>query len=239
MRPLPRRHDFMDAGSIFGNSTPNGFAQARQEMVETQIRRRRITDSRVLECLERVPRHEFVPAEFRNRAYEDAPLPIGEGQTISQPYIVAAMTAALRLQGNERVLEIGTGFGYQAAVLACLAREVFTVEFRAKLATEAAERLARLGYDNAHVHCGDGTLGLPEFAPYDAILVAAAAPSAPAPLLAQLAEGGRMVVPVGDVENQDLQMIERGRGTFRTVMLEPCRFVPLLGAHGWKGTPQR
>ena len=229
----------MDPGGIFGNSTSNGFAQERQEMVETQIRRRHITDSRVLECLERVPRHEFVPAEFRNRAYEDAPLPIGEGQTISQPYIVAAMTAALRLQGNERVLEIGTGFGYQAAVLACLAREVFTVEFRAKLATEAAERLARLGYENAHVHCGDGTLGLPEFAPYDAILVAAAAPSAPAPLLAQLAEGGRMVVPVGDVENQDLQMIERGRGTFRTVMLEPCRFVPLLGAHGWKGTPQR
>jgi protein-L-isoaspartate(D-aspartate) O-methyltransferase len=229
----------MDPGGIFGNSTPNGFAQAREEMVETQIRRRHITDSRVLECLERVPRHEFVPAEFRNRAYEDAPLPIGEGQTISQPYIVAAMTAALRLQGNERVLEIGTGFGYQAAVLACLAREVFTVEFRAKLATEAAGRLARLGYENAHVHCGDGTLGLPEFAPYDAILVAAAAPSAPAPLLAQLAEGGRMVVPVGDVENQDLQMIERGRGTFRTIMLEPCRFVPLLGAHGWKGTPQR
>jgi protein-L-isoaspartate(D-aspartate) O-methyltransferase len=229
----------MDPGGIFGNSTPNGFAQARQEMVETQIRRRHITDSRVLECLERVPRHEFVPAEFRSRAYEDAPLPIGEGQTISQPYIVAAMTAALRLQGNERVLEIGTGFGYQAAVLACLAREVFTVEFRAKLATEAVERLARLGYENAHVHCGDGTLGLPEFAPYDAILVAAAAPSAPAPLLAQLAEGGRMVVPVGDVENQDLQMIERGRGTFRTIVLEPCRFVPLLGAHGWKGTPQR
>ena len=229
----------MDAGGIFGNSTPDGFAQARQEMVEMQIRRRHITDSRVLECLERVPRHEFVPAEFRDRAYEDAPLPIGEGQTISQPYIVAAMTAALRLQGDERVLEIGTGLGYQAAVLACLAREVFTVEFRAALATEAAARLTRLGYKNAHVHCGDGTLGLLEFTPYDAILVAAAAPSVPAPLLALLAEGGRMVVPVGDVENQDLQMIERDRGTFRTIMLEPCRFVPLLGAHGWKETPQR
>jgi protein-L-isoaspartate(D-aspartate) O-methyltransferase len=229
----------MDAGSIFENSTPDGFAQARQEMVETQIRRRHITDSRVLECLERVPRHEFVPAEFRDRAYEDAPLPIGEGQTISQPYIVAAMTAALRLQGNERVLEIGTGFGYQAAVLACLAREVFTVEFRAALATEAGERLARLGCKNVHVHCGDGTLGLPEFAPYDAVLVAAAAPSVPAPLLAQLAEDGRMVVPVGDVENQDLQLVERSHNTFRTTMLEPCRFVPLLGAHGWKGTAQR
>ncbi len=239
MRLLPRRRDLMDASGIFGNNTPNGFAQARQEMVETQIRRRHITDSRVLECLERVPRHEFVPAEFRDRAYEDAPLPIGEGQTISQPYIVAAMTAALRLQGNERVLEIGTGFGYQAAVLACLAREVFTVEFRAELATEAAERLARVGYKNAHVHCGDGTLGLPEFAPYDAILVAAAAPSVPAPLLAQLGEDGRMVVPVGDVENQDLRLIERSHDTFRTSMLEPCRFVPLLGVHGWKETPQR
>jgi protein-L-isoaspartate(D-aspartate) O-methyltransferase len=239
MRPRPLPPDFMDAGSIFGNSTHNGFAQARQEMVETQIRRRHITDSRVLECLERVPRHEFVPAEFRARAYEDAPLPIGEGQTISQPYIVAAMSAALHLQGDERVLEIGTGFGYQAAVLACLAREVFTVEFRAGLATEAAERLARLGYKNAHVHCGDGTLGLPEFAPYDAILVAAAAPSVPAPLLAQLAQGGRVVVPVGDVENQDLQLVERSHDTFRTTMLEPCRFVPLLGAHGWKGTAQR
>jgi protein-L-isoaspartate(D-aspartate) O-methyltransferase len=229
----------MDAGGIFGSSTRNDFKQARQEMVETQIRRRHITDSRVLECLERVPRHEFVPAEFRDRAYEDAPLPIGEGQTISQPYIVAAMTAALHLQGNERVLEIGTGFGYQAAVLACLARDVFTVEFRAGLATEAVERLARLDYNNAHVHCGDGTLGLPEFAPYDAILVAAAAPSVPAPLLAQLAEGGRMVVPVGDVENQDLQLVECSHDTFRTTMLEPCRFVPLLGAHGWKGTAQR
>ena len=239
MRPLPRRHDFMDVGGNFGNDRANGFAQARLEMVETQIRRRHITDGRVLECLERVPRHEFVPAEFRARAYEDAPLPIGEGQTISQPYIVAAMTAALRLQGNERVLEIGTGFGYQAAVLACLAREVFTVEFRAELATEAAERLARLDFKNVHVHCGDGTLGLPEFAPYDAILVAAAAPSVPAPLLAQLAEGGRMIVPVGDVENQDLRLIERSHDTFRTIMLEPCRFVPLLGAHGWKDSPQQ
>src|SRR5258707_7469969 len=229
----------MEQGGNFGNSTPDGYGQARHEMVETQIRKRHVTDGRVLECLERVPRHEFLPAEFRERAYEDAPLPIGEGQTISQPYIVSAMTAALRLQGNERVLEIGTGCGYQAAVLACLAREVSSVEFRAELATEAAERLARLDFKNVHVHCGDGTLGLPEFAPYDAILVAAAAPSVPAPLLAQLAEGGRMIVPVGDVENQDLRLIERSRDTFRTIMLEPCRFVPLLGAHGWKDSPQQ
>jgi protein-L-isoaspartate(D-aspartate) O-methyltransferase len=230
---------FMAVAGNFESDAPNGFAQVRLEMVETQIRRRHITDSRVLDCLERVPRHEFVPAEFRARAYEDAPLPIGEGQTISQPYIVAAMTVALRLRGDERVLEIGTGFGYQAAVLACLTREVFTVEFREELATEAAGRLARLGYENVHVHCGDGTLGLPEFAPYDAILVAAAAPSVPTPLLAQLADGGRMVVPVGDVENQDLRLIERSHDTFRTIMLEPCRFVPLLGAHGWKESRQR
>ncbi len=234
MRLPLRRRDFMDASGNSVGATPNDYEQARREMVDTQIRKRHVTNSRVLECMERVPRHEFVPAEFRARAYEDAPLPIGEGQTISQPYIVAAMTAALGLQGNERVLEIGTGFGYQAAVLACLAREVFSVEFRAPLATQAAERLSRLGYTNVHVHSGDGTLGLPEFAPYDAILVAAAAPSVPAPLLAQLADGGRMVVPVGGVENQDLRLIERNQDTFRTTMLEPCRFVPLLGAHGWK-----
>jgi protein-L-isoaspartate(D-aspartate) O-methyltransferase len=238
MRPLLRLRNLMDASRNSGGGTDHDYEHARHEMVDTQIRKRHVADSRVLECLERVPRHEFVPDEFRGRAYEDAPLPIGEGQTISQPYIVAAMTAALCLQGNERVLEIGTGFGYQAAVLACLAREVFSVEFRTALATEAAGRLSRLGYTNVHVHCGDGTLGLSEFAPYDAILVAAAAPSVPAPLLTQLADGGRIVVPVGGVENQDLQLIERSGDTFHTTMLEPCRFVPLLGAHGWKESSQ-
>jgi protein-L-isoaspartate(D-aspartate) O-methyltransferase len=228
----------MDASRNSETSTYQDYERARHEMVEAQIRKRHVTDTRVLECLERVPRHEFVPPEFRFRAYEDAPLPIGEGQTISQPYIVAAMTAALHLQGNERVLEIGTGFGYQAAVLACLAREVFSVELRAALATQAAERLSRLGYTNVHVHCGDGTLGLPEFAPYDAILVAAAAPSVPTPLFAQLADGGRMVVPVGGVENQELHLIQRSNDTFHTTILEPCRFVPLLGVHGWKESSQ-
>lgn len=229
----------MDASNTSGNRTEAGYDLAREKMVEVQIRKRNVTDGRVLECMERVPRHEFVPTEFRDRAYEDAPLPIGDGQTISQPYIVAAMSAALRLQGDERVLEIGTGLGYQAAVLACLAREVFSVEFRSKLATESSERVMRLGYKNIHVHCGDGTLGLPEFAPYNAILVAAAAPSIPEPLLAQLAEGGRMVVPVGDVENQELRLIEHSHDTFRTIMLEPCRFVPLVGAHGWKDVSRR
>ena len=215
------------------------YAEARAEMVEKQLRRRGINDARVLQAMNAVPRHQFVPAEFARRAYEDAPLPIGEGQTISQPYIVAAMTAALRLTGNERILEIGAGSGYQAAVLACLAREVFTIESRPELATSAAERLARLGYANVHVHCGDGTLGLPEFAPFDAILVAAASPATPAPLLAQLADGGRMVIPVGSVENQELQLIERVSDKTRITTLEPCRFVPLVGAHGWKESPPR
>jgi protein-L-isoaspartate(D-aspartate) O-methyltransferase len=219
--------------------SPSQYDDARRGMVETQLRRRGISDPRVLAAMSAVPRHEFVPPDLRIRAYEDAPVPIGEGQTISQPYIVAAMTVALRLTGSERVLEIGAGCGYQAAVLATLAREVFTIEYRPELATSAAERLARLCYANVHVHCGDGTLGLPEFAPFDAILVAAAAPAAPAPLLAQLAEGGRMVIPVGSVENQELHLVERVNGKISTTLLEPCRFVPLIGAHGWKESSSR
>jgi protein-L-isoaspartate(D-aspartate) O-methyltransferase len=234
-RPKPSKA--MSDPSLGGS--PSLYEAARRAMIETQLRRRGIHETRVLAAMGTVPRHEFVPPDFRNRAYEDAPLPIGDGQTISQPYIVAAMTMALRLRGSERVLEIGTGCGYQAAVLASLAKEVFTIEYRAELATSAAERLARLGYANVHVHCGDGTLGLPEFAPFDAILVAAAAPAVPAPLLAQLAEGGRMVVPVGSVENQELQLIERVNDKFRTSMLEGCRFVPLVGAHGWKESSSR
>jgi protein-L-isoaspartate(D-aspartate) O-methyltransferase len=219
--------------------SPSQYDAARRAMIETQLRRRGIHDARVLAAMSAVPRHEFVPPDFRGRAYEDAPLPIGDGQTISQPYIVAAMTMALRLSGGERVLEIGAGCGYQAAVLASLAREVFTIEYRPELATSAAARVARLCYANVHVHCGDGTLGLPEFAPFDAILVAAAAPTAPAPLLAQLAEGGRMVIPVGSVENQELQLIERVDGKCHITTLEPCRFVPLIGAHGWKDSSSR
>jgi protein-L-isoaspartate(D-aspartate) O-methyltransferase len=210
------------------------YPAQRLEMIEKQVRRRGITDPGVLAAMLAVPRHEFVPEEIRSSAYEDAPLPIGGGQTISQPYIVAAMTAALRLRLRDRVLEIGTGCGYQAAVLACLAKEVFTIERRAELASSASAGLARLGYANAHVHCGDGTLGLPEFAPFDAILVAAAAPAIPKPLLAQLTDGGRMIVPVGDTEHQELQLIERHGDAFPAKMLEGCRFVPLLGYHGWQ-----
>lgn len=221
------------------SGTPADFDSARHVMVETQLRRRGLTDAAVLAAMDVVPRHEFVPPEFRSRAYDDVPLPIGEAQTISQPYIVAAMSAALRLAGSERVLEIGTGCGYQAAILARVAKQVFTIEYHPALAASAAARLDRLGYSNVHVHCGDGTRGLPDFAPFDAILVAAAAPSVPAPLLPQLPEGGRIIIPVGDVENQELQLIERMGNSVRTTILEPCRFVPLLGAYGWKENPFR
>ena len=218
---------------------PKDYAPQRAEMVEKQLRRRGIQDSSVLAAMLVVPRHEFVPEEVRSRAYEDIPLPIGGGQTISQPYIVAAMTLALRLQPSDRALEIGAGCGYQAAVLSLLAREVITIERMPDLASAASERLARLGYPNVHVHCGDGTLGLPEFAPFDAILVAAAAPAVPQPLLAQLAEGGRMIIPIGDADNQELQLIEKHAGAFSTKIMEGCRFVPLLGHHAWQKPPQR
>ena len=222
-----------------GDSGADNFAAQRAEMIEKQLRRRGVTDSGVLAAMRDVKREEFVPKEFRLRAYEDAPLPIGEGQTISQPYIVAAMTAALRLTGKERVLEIGTGCGYQAAVLSHLARIVFTVESRSELAAAAAARLDRLGFSNVHVHCGDGTLGLPELAPFDAILVAAAAPAVPEPLRSQLAEGGRLILPVGDADNQELHYLERHGNSFDTRTLEPCRFVPLVGYYGWKEPPAR
>jgi protein-L-isoaspartate(D-aspartate) O-methyltransferase len=215
------------------------YAAQRVEMIEKQLRRRGISDPAVLAAMTEVPRHEFVPQELGSHAYDDLPLPIGGGQTISQPYIVAAMTLALHLQPGDRVLEIGTGCGYQAAVLSRLAKEVFTIERRPELASAASAILARLGYANAHVHCGDGTLGLPELAPFDAILVAAAAPAVPKPLLAQLAEGGRMILPVGDAEHQELQLVERRGDAFPTKMLEGCRFVPLVGYHGWQEPPKR
>jgi protein-L-isoaspartate(D-aspartate) O-methyltransferase len=215
------------------------YAAQRAEMIEKQLRRRGITDGAVLAAMMAVPRHEFVPEELRSRAYEDAPLPIGGGQTISQPYIVAAMTSALRLQPGDRVLEIGTGCGFQAAVLSHLAREVFTIELRPELASAASEKLARHGYHNVHVHCGDGTFGLPEFAPFDAVLVAAAAPEVPEPLLAQLAEAGRLIIPVGDADNQELRLVEKHAGVFSSKILEGCRFVPLVGQHGWQKPPLR
>jgi protein-L-isoaspartate(D-aspartate) O-methyltransferase len=225
--------------SLREGSGEDQFAVQRVEMIEKQLRRRGVHDSVVLAAMAGVRREQFVPKEFRHRAYEDGPLPIGEGQTISQPYIVAAMTAALRLTGKERVLEIGTGCGYQAAILSHLSKTVFTIELRSELASSAAERLEHLGYETVHVHCGDGTLGLPELSPFDAILVAAAAPAVPEPLRSQLAEGGRMILPVGDAENQELLRIERHGNFFETRTLEACRFVPLIGYHGWKEPPAR
>jgi len=204
------------------------FADARERMVEEQIEARGVRSSRVLAALREVPRHEFVPLEERDRAYEDRPLPIGHGQTISQPYIVAVMTELLDLSGDERVLEIGTGSGYQAAVLGRLAREVYTIEIVPELARRAEVDLRRLGFANVHVRDGDGYRGWPEHAPFDAIVVTAAPEHVPQPLVDQLAVGGRLVVPVGDV-SQDLVLITRDADGVREQRLLGVRFVPMTG----------
>jgi protein-L-isoaspartate(D-aspartate) O-methyltransferase len=212
----------------------NEFARERENMVRHQIAARGIHDQRVLDAMRSVPRHLFVPAHFRGSSYRDSPLGIGQGQTISQPYIVAYMTEALKLRGDERVLEIGTGSGYQAAILSLLAAEVVTVERFPSLAQEAADSLARLGYGNVRVEVGDGSLGWPEAAPYDAIVVTAASPEVPQPLLDQLAEGGCLVVPVGPRWTQHLVRVWRVGGHFRTETLIGVAFVPLIGKHGWQ-----
>lgn len=209
------------------------FSLARAKMVNEQIARRGLTEPRLLEAFRRVHRHQFVPAEMRDYAYEDRPLPIGNGQTISQPYIVALMTSLLALKGDEVVLEIGTGSGYQAAVLAELARTVHTVERFADLAAAAEERLTQLGYTNVRVHAADGSLGWPEAAPYSGILVTAAAAAAPAPLLEQLTEGGRLIIPVGSYQGQILQLWTREGERFEHDDLLPVSFVPLRGIFGW------
>lgn len=209
------------------------FAEARRSMVDFQIRRRGIKEERVLRAMGVVPRHKFVLPHDLNQAYNDEPLPIGCGQTISQPYIVAAVLAALELTGTERVLEIGTGCGYQAAVLSLLAREVYTVEYLPELAQSAADRLEGLGYTNVHVRCGDGALGWPEYSPYEAILIAAAAPRIPEPLLEQLTEDGRLVAPIGNDLEQELQLVSKREGKYTVQHGGPCRFVPLVGKYGW------
>ncbi len=221
-------------GTGGGRSAAVDFAARRREMVEEQIRERGITDARVLEAMLSVPRHEFVPPEMVAQAYMDQPLPIGEGQTISQPFMVAAMAAALQLTGSERALEIGTGCGYQAAVLSRVAREVFTIEAHEALAVAARARLARLGYANVQVRAGDGTLGWPEAAPFEAILVTAAAPAVPPPLVGQLTEGGRLVIPVGTPEMQELRRLTKREGKTTQEILYDCRFVPLVGRYGWR-----
>lgn len=203
-------------------------------MVRVQLARRGIEDPRVLDAVRRVSRERFVPPDLAEFAYDDGPLPIGEGQTISQPYIVALTAQALQLGGDERLLDVGTGSGYAAAVFSHLAREVFTIERVDALARAAAERLRELGFDNVHVRCGDGTLGWPEHAPFDAIAVAAVGPHVPAALLEQLGVGGRLVMPVGPDGSQTLVRVSRKEtGEYREEPLADVRFVPLIGAQGF------
>jgi protein-L-isoaspartate(D-aspartate) O-methyltransferase len=225
-----------NASSILSESTH--FEAQRREMVALQIRDRGVRSERVLAAMSTVPRHEFVPPNQLSAAYSDNALLIGEGQTISQPYVVAAMTEALSLMGSEHVLEIGGGSGYQAAVLSTLAREIIAIELLTQLADAARERLARLGFSNVRVEQADGSLGWAASAPYDAILVAAAAPEIPQPLVEQLAEGGRLVIPVGSVEEQNLLRVVKCAGRVTQQILFACRFVPLRGRHGWRAEPQ-
>jgi protein-L-isoaspartate(D-aspartate) O-methyltransferase len=209
------------------------YTAARRAMIRTQLQRRGITDRRVLQAMREVPRHAFVPPEWRHEAYSDRPLPIANDQTISQPYMVAIMTQSLVLQGHEHVLEVGTGSGYQAAVLSRLATHVYTIEYFPGLAERARAILRHLGYTNVQVLTSDGGLGLLAYAPYQGILVAAAAPHVPQPLLTQLAEGGRLVIPVGSVTSQELLIISRHGDEYAQERSVPCRFVPLLGQEGW------
>jgi protein-L-isoaspartate(D-aspartate) O-methyltransferase len=204
------------------------FQTQRARMVRTQLEDRGLRDPRVLAAMRAVPRDEFVPAEFRDHAYDDSPLPIGAGQTISQPYIVGAMLERLELRASDRALEVGSGSGYATALLATLCAEVFAVERHASLALSAEERLARLGYGNVRIDIGDGSLGWREYAPFDAILVSAATLNVPVALLEQLAEGGRMIVPVGSATSQELQLIRKVGGEIEVRALEGCRFVPLI-----------
>jgi protein-L-isoaspartate(D-aspartate) O-methyltransferase len=216
--------DFSDKNSL--------FASLRARMVDAQLRARGVTDERVLAAMARVPRHEFAPQPYRDQAYDDHPLPIGEGQTISQPYIVALMLEALALSPADRVLEVGTGSGYLTALLAELVAQVFSVERHAALAEAAQDLLARLGYTNVKVIVGDGSQGFADASPYDAIIVSAAAAEVPGALLAQLAEGGRMILPVGTADFQQLQLIRMENGQPRIALRELCRFVPLVSDTG-------
>jgi len=210
------------------------FARERERMVDEQLVARGVADPRVLEAMKRVPRHLFLEEALRDRAYGDHPLPIGDGQTISQPFIVGRMTELLGLTGREKVLEIGTGSGYQAAVLGELGARVCTIERLPRLATRARQTLEALGYRNVWVRTANGTLGWPDEAPFDRILVAAGGPSVPPPLFEQLAEGGRMVIPVGDAAGQVLKVVEKVRGEMRTSEHAACVFVKLVGKYAWE-----
>jgi protein-L-isoaspartate(D-aspartate) O-methyltransferase len=210
------------------------YANLRNRMVNEQIISRGIHDERLLDALRRVPRHLFVPDEYAHIAYTDSPLPIGHGQTISQPYIVALMTELLELEGGENVLEVGTGSGYQAALLAYLARQVHTIERHEELAEKAEKVLMDLGLTNVWVHVGDGSLGLLKYAPYQAIMITAAAPRVPQPVFDQLAEGGRLVLPEGGAGGQMLDRWRKQDGDYKQEHIAPVAFVPLRGQHGWK-----
>src|SRR6267378_4457162 len=211
-------------------TTSSEFAGERQRMVQEQLKPRDIHDERVLAAMAKVPREEFVPQNMRAQSYADSALPIGHDQTISQPFIVAYMTEQLRLQPTDRVLEIGTGSGYQAAVLAELAKDVYTIEIVEPLAKDASARLAQLGYDNAHAKIGDGFQGWPEVAPFDAIIVTCAPDKVPQPLTQQLKEGGRMIIPVGTgMMDQQLYLLEKTNGELAQRAILPVRFVPMAG----------
>lgn len=219
---------------LFSNSEPDWAAQ-RQQMIEFQLKRRGIKDPRVLEAMGTLPREIFVPERMRPWAYADEPLAIGYGQTISQPYMTALMTQLLQLQGHEKVLEVGAGSGYHAAVLGMLAREVITIEIVPELAELARRNLERVGLTGkVRVITGDGSQGYPEEAPYDAISVAAASPDVPQPLLDQLNDPGRMVIPIGGLDEQELVVIEKAEGRIQRRSAALCRFVPLRGGYGWK-----
>jgi protein-L-isoaspartate(D-aspartate) O-methyltransferase len=213
--------------------TAETFARQREQMVASQLRARGIRDERVLAVMRRVPRHEFVAQEFWDQAYEDHPVPIGEGQTVSQPLIVAMMLEALSLQSQEKVLEVGTGSGYQTALLAELARQVYSVERHASLALAAESVLNRLGYQNVSVLVGDGSRGLPAHAPFDAIIVSAAAPRVPPSLFDQLSEHGRIAIPVGPSSAQEFQLVGKREGEMMVTVVGGCRFVPLIGDQGY------
>ena len=219
--------------SMIGNGT-QPFAAERSSMVEKQLRERGIRDERLLAAMSKVPRHEFVSPQNWTEAYADHPIPIPEQQTTSQPYMIAAMVQAAQIKAEDRVLEIGAGSGYQTALLAELASQVFAVERYASLSETARNTLERLGYRNVKVVTGDGSLGLPSDAPFDAIIVSAAAPRIPQALVEQLAIGGRLVVPVGESDQQVVHLVERQQdGTINVKTLEGCRFVPLIGEHGF------
>ncbi|MGQ9687346.1 MAG: protein-L-isoaspartate(D-aspartate) O-methyltransferase [Desulfobaccales bacterium] len=216
------------------NDPENLYAAARRLMVESQIRARGVTDPRVLAAMAKVPRHRFVPRHLWDQAYNDYPLPIGEDQTISQPYIVALMTEALELKGPEKVLELGTGSGYQTAILAELAAQVFSIDRLPSLVRSAEKALKEMGYTNITLQVGDGTLGWAGEAPFDAILVTAGSPQVPPPLIDQLALGGRLVIPVGDRYSQTLTRVRRLAEGLKYEYMGGCRFVKLIGRHGWQ-----